>query len=302
MLAANPSGAGNLLCRRGRAPFADMNIDWQELLEKWGGMAMDYAPKLALAIVVFFVGLRIIAVVNRAISKVIDTRDLDPTLKPFFKSISSILLKALLFITVLGMLGVQMTSFIALLGAGGIAIGMALSGTLQNVAGGVVLLTLRPFRVGDFVETQGYSGTVKSIGIFHTTLTTGDNKTVILPNAPVSNDPLVNFTTQDRRRVELTIGIGYDDDIDKARDIMRKLIEADERVLKDPQPVIAVSALADSSVNFVVRAWTATSDYWEVNWHLHEAIKKAFDAEGVSIPFPQTDVHVHQVVESETKA
>ncbi len=260
---------------------------------------MEYAPKLVLSIVVLVIGLRIIRLVNRGIGKLIDRRSLDPTLKPFFKSIAAIVLKVLLFITVLSMLGVQMTSFIALLGAGGLAIGMALSGTLQNVAGGVVLLTLRPFRLGDFIETQGYSGTVKKIGIFHTTLTTGDNKTVILPNAPVSNDPLVNFTSQDRRRVELIIGIGYDDDIDQARAIIRRLTDADERVIQDPEPVIAVSALADSSVNFIVRAWTSTGDYWAVNWHLHEAIKKAFDAEGVSIPFPQSEVHLHQVEESE---
>lgn len=259
---------------------------------------MEYAPRLVMALVVLIVGLRIIRLVNHGIGKVIERRSLDPTLKPFFKSIAAIVLKALLFITVLSMLGVQMTSFIALLGAGGIAIGMALSGTLQNVAGGVVLLTLRPFRVGDFIETQGYSGSVKAIGIFHTTLTTGDNKTVILPNAPVANDPLVNFTSQDRRRVELTIGIGYDDDIDQARGIIRRLIDADERVIQDPEPVIAVSALADSSVNFIVRAWTSTGDYWNVNWHLHEAIKKAFDAEGVSIPFPQSDVHLHRVEKS----
>lgn len=272
-------------------------MNWDQLLEQWGAMAADYAPKLVLALVVFFVGLRVIAVVKGAVGKLIDHGDLDPTLKPFFKSILSIVLKILLFITVLGMLGVQMTSFIALLGAGGIAIGMALSGSLQNVAGGVVLLALRPFRVGDFIETQGHSGTVKSIGIFHTTLTTGDNKTVVLPNAPVSNDPLVNFTSQDRRRAELIIGIGYGDDIDQARDIIRGLIEADERILKNPEPVIAVTALADSSVNFIVRAWTATSDYWAVTWHLNESIKKAFDAGGVSIPFPQSDVHLHQVAE-----
>jgi small conductance mechanosensitive channel len=275
--------------------LADMN--WDQLFDKWANMAMDYAPKLVTALLVLFVGLRVIRIANRAVGKLIDLREFDPTLKPFFKSIVAIGLKVLLLITVLGMLGVQMTSFIALLGAGGIAVGMALSGTLQNVAGGVVLLVLRPFKVGDFIETQGHSGSVKSVGIFHTTLTTGDNKTVILPNAPVSNDPLVNFTSQDRRRVELTISIGYDDDIDQARDIIRRLIDTDERIDNNPEPVIAVSALADSSVNFVVRAWTATSDYWAVTWHLNEAIKKAFDEAGVSIPYPQSDVHLHQVAE-----
>lgn len=260
-------------------------------------MGVAYAPKLLFAIVLLIVGLRVIALVKRGAGKLIDRADIDATLKPFFKGILSIVLKVLLFFTVLGMIGVQMTSFIALLGTGGLAIGLALSGSLQNVAGGVVLLILRPFRVGDFIETQGHSGTVRSVGIFHTTLTTGDNKTVILPNAPVSNDPLVNYTSQERRRVELTIGIGYGDDIDQARDILRRLIGADERILKDPEPLIAVAALADSSVNFVVRAWTATGDYWAVTWHLNEAIKKAFDAEGVSIPYPQRDVHLHQVVE-----
>ena len=270
-------------------------MNWDQLFEELGDVAVKYAPKLAGALLVLFIGLRLIALVKRGAGRLIDRGDFDPTLKPFFKSVLAITLKAILFITVLGMLGVQMTSLIALLGASGIAIGMALSGTLQNVAGGVVLLILRPFRVGDFIETQGYTGTVKSVGIFHTTLMTGDNKMVILPNAPVSNDPLVNFTSQERRRVELTVGIGYGDDIDKARDIIRRLIDKDERVLQDPEPIIAVSALADSSVNLVVRAWTATGDYWPVNWHLHEAIKKAFDAGGVNMPYPQTDVHLHTV-------
>ena len=274
-------------------------MNWEQLIEIWGAMATEYAPKLVLALVVLIVGLRIISLIKAAVGRLIDGGDLDPTLKPFFKSLLAIALKILLFITVLSMVGVEVTSFIALLGAGGIAVGMALSGTLQNVAGGVVLLALRPFRVGDFIETQGHSGTVKSIGIFHTTLTTGDNKTVILPNAPVSNDPLVNFTSQDRRRVELIIGIGYGDDIDQARGILRRLIGGDDRILKDPEPVIAVSALADSSVNFIVRAWTGTGDYWPVTWHLNEAVKKAFDAEGVSMPYPQADVHLHQVASVE---
>jgi len=272
-------------------------MDWEKLIEQWGAMGVEYAPKLVLAIVVLIVGLRVIAIITNAVGKLIDRRKLDPTLKPFFKATLRIALKVMLFISVLGMLGVQMTSFLALLGAGGIAVGMALSGTLQNVAGGVVLLILRPFHVGDFIETQGYTGTVKAIGIFHTTLSTGDNKTVILPNAPVSNDPLVNFTAQKRRRVELTIGIGYDDDIDLARKIIRRLIDADERSIQDPEPIVAVGELADSSVNFIVRVWTETDDYWPLTWHLQEQIKKSFDAEGVSIPFPQSDVHLHKVSE-----
>jgi small conductance mechanosensitive channel len=187
-----------------------------------------------------------------------------------------------------------MTSFIAILAAAGLAVGMALSGTLQNFAGGVMILLFRPFKVGDYINALGYSGTVKEIQIFNTILTTPDNVTIILPNGGLSGSAMTNYSTQATRRVDLTYGIGYDDDIDKAREILKNLIAGDKRILKDPEPFVAVSELADSSVNFVVRVWVNSSDYWGVFFDMQETVKKRFDDNGVSIPFPQTDVHVHQ--------
>lgn len=260
----------------------------------WQAM-LDYAPKLISALVVLIVGLIIIRMIVNGIRKGFEKKNFDITLQRFLVSMISILLKAALAITVIGMLGIQMTTFVAMLGAAGLAIGLALSGTLQNFAGGVILLILRPYRVGDFVEMQGHSGTVKEIQIFNTILTTPDNKTIIIPNSPISTGSMINFSTQPKRRVDFTIGIGYDDDIDKAREVILGVINNDERVHKDPEPFIAVSALADSSVNFVLRVWADSGDYWGVYFENLEAIKKALDANNISIPYPQRDVHLHTV-------
>ena len=191
------------------------------------------------------------------------------------------------------MLGVEMTSFIAILGAAGLAVGMALSGTLQNFAGGVMLLIFKPFKVGDFIEAQGYAGVVKEIQIFNTIITTGDNKTIIIPNGGLSTSSMVNYSTMPTRRVDWTFGIGYGDDVDKAKEVLKKLLSEDARILKDPEPFIAVSELADSSVNFVVRAWVNGADYWGVFFDMNEKVYKTFDKEGLNIPYPQMDVHIH---------
>ena len=256
---------------------------------------MDYAPKVISALVVLVIGLIIIRMIVNGVRKAFEKKKFDVTLQRFLVSMIGILLKAALAITVIGMLGIQMTTFVAMLGAAGLAIGLALSGTLQNFAGGVILLILRPYRVGDFVEMQGHSGTVKEIQIFNTILTTPDNKTIIIPNSPISTGSMINYSTQPKRRVDFTIGIGYDDDIDKARDVILGVINKDERVHKDPEPFIAVSALADSSVNFVLRVWADSGDYWGVYFENLEAIKKALDANNISIPYPQRDVHLHTV-------
>ena len=256
---------------------------------------MDYAPKVISALVVLVIGLIIIRMIINAVRKAFEKKKFDVTLQRFLVSMIGILLKAALAITVIGMLGIQMTTFVAMLGAAGLAIGLALSGTLQNFAGGVILLILRPYRVGDFVEMQGHSGTVKEIQIFNTILTTPDNKTIIIPNSPISTGSMINYSTQPKRRVDFTIGIGYDDDIDKAREVILGVITKDERVHKDPEPFIAVSALADSSVNFVLRVWADSGDYWGVYFENLEAIKKALDANNISIPYPQRDVHLHTV-------
>jgi small conductance mechanosensitive channel len=200
----------------------------------------------------------------------------------------------LLGISVLGMLGIQMTSFIAILGAAGLAVGMALSGTLQNFAGGVMILLFRPFKVGDFVDTQGYLGTVSEIQIFNTILKTPDNKTIIIPNGSLSKSSLINYSTEERRRVDWTFGIAYGDDLDKAKKVIRKLCDHESRILKDPETFVAVAELADSSVNFTVRAWVNAADYWGVFFDMNEKIYKTFADEGLNIPFPQIDVHLDQ--------
>ncbi|MCB0792763.1 MAG: mechanosensitive ion channel [Flavobacteriales bacterium] len=250
-----------------------------------------YGPKALLAIIVLVVGLWIVGLITRSFVRVLKKREVDPSLIPFLKGMTNILLKVMLVISVIQMVGVETTSFIAVLGAAGFAVGMALSGTLQNFAGGVMILVFKPFKVGDFIEAQGHAGTVRAIQIFNTILTTPDNKTVILPNSPVSTSALVNFSTEPTRRVDLTFGIGYGDDIDKARAVLDKIIAGDTRVLKDPAPFVAVSELADSSVNFIVRLWVKSADYWGVHFDTTEQVKKRFDAAGISIPFPQMDVH-----------
>lgn len=273
-----------------------------EEISGWPELAMDYAmiylPKLAVALVILIVGLILIKVLLGGMKKMFKLKNFDTTLETFLLSFTGILLKIILGITVVSTLGVQMTTFVALLGAAGLAIGMALSGTLQNFAGGVMLLIFRHYKVGDWVEMQGYSGTVKEIQIFNTILKTPDNKTIIIPNSPISTDSLVNYSTEPKRRVDFTLGIGYDDDIDAAKKVILDVIKADERVHKDPEPFIAVAELADSSVNFTLRVWVDSVDYWGVYWDNLEAFKKALDANGISIPYPQRDVHMHQVDQS----
>jgi small conductance mechanosensitive channel len=195
-------------------------------------------------------------------------------------------------------LGIQTTSFIAVLGAAGFAIGLALQGSLGNFAAGVMMIIFRPFKAGDFVEAAGISGVVEEIKIFTTTLRTGDNKTIIVPNSNITSSIIVNYSAKPTRRVDLTVGVSYSDNLDKVREVISGIIAADDRVLVDPGPTIAVSELADSSVNFAVRVWVNGSDYWPVFFDLNETIKKRFDEEGISIPFPQQDVHVHQVAAS----
>lgn len=263
--------------------------------EKALEVSKEYAPKLAMAIVVFIVGSIIIRMITGAMKRLFEKKDYDETLERFLLSLTSIILKILLIVTVVTMLGVQMTSFVAILGGAGLAIGMALSGTLQNFAGGVMLLIFRPYKVGDVIEAQGHVGKVEEIQIFNTVLITPDNKTIIIPNSPISTDSIVNYSEQGSRRVDFTIGIGYDDDIDQAKEVILGVISKDERVHKDPAPFIAVAELADSSVNFTLRVWGDVADYWGIYFDNLEAIKKALDAANISIPYPQTDVHLHKV-------
>lgn len=270
------------------------NFDISNLSNKGMELVITYAPKLLLAILTLLVGLWIIKKFLKIIGKTFEKQNVDESLRPFLLSLMGAIFKILLIISVVGMIGVQMTSFVAILGAAGLAIGLALSGTLQNFAGGVILLILKPFKVGDLVEIQGHTGVVKEIQIFNTILETPDGRTIVLPNAPVSTGTIVNKSTKPFRRVDLTVGIGYDDDIDKAREVLKKLADDDKRVLKDPMYDILVSELADSSVNFAFRLWVNSADYWGVYFDMHEKVKKALDAANISIPYPQRDVHLFQ--------
>lgn len=257
--------------------------------------ASIWLPKAGLAIIVLVVGWWLIGKVINIAAANMTKKDVEPTLQSFLTSMMSIGLKALLIISVASMVGIATTSFIAVLGAAGLAVGLALQGSLSNFAGGVLLIIFKPYKVGDFIETQGHAGVVQSIQIFCTVMKTGDNKTIIIPNGPVSNGSITNYSTEDTRRVDMSFGIGYDDDIDAARAALEEIIAGEDRVLKDPAHLIVVAELADSSVNFTVRVWVNAADYWGVFFTMQEQVKKTFDAKKISIPYPQQDVHMHNV-------
>lgn len=261
-------------------------------IEDIKAILIDHGPGLLGALLVLVFGLWVIRILSRAFGRFLNKRKIEESLKPFLRTIINILLKVLLFISVLSMLEVEMTSFIAILGAAGLAIGLALSGTLQNFAGGVLILLLKPFKVGDFIDAIGFTGTVSEIQIFNTILKTPDNKTIILPNGSLVNASMTNYSTQETRRVDWTFGIAYGEKVEKAEEIIHKLINADDRILVDPAPFSGLIALADSSVNIVVRVWVKSADYWNVYFDLNRSVYNAFNKEGISIPFPQMDVHL----------
>jgi small conductance mechanosensitive channel len=253
-----------------------------------------YGLKVIAGIAVLIVGRWIAKGLTGFTEKLMNKRQVDPTIVSFVANMTYIGLLVFVVLAALGQLGIQTTSFIAVIGAAGLAIGLALQGSLSNFAAGFLMIIFRPFKVGDFIQGAGVSGTVEKIQIFTTQIITPDNKTIIIPNAKLSGDNIVNYSVKGTRRVDLVFGIGYGDDIDKARKIITDVIEKDARVLKDPPPVIAVMELADSSVNFAVRPWVKVLDYWDLWFDVTETIKKRFDAEGISIPFPQHDVHVYR--------
>ncbi|MBE0576705.1 MAG: mechanosensitive ion channel [Desulfuromonadales bacterium] len=259
------------------------------LLVVWG-------PKLVGAVLALIIGLYVVNMISGSIEKMMVKKELDPSLRPFLKSLVSSLLKVLVVVSVLGMIGIQMTSFIAILGAAGLAIGLALSGTLQNFAGGVMILTFKPFKVGDYIDAQGYAGTVNCIQIFNTILKTPDNKTIIIPNSGLSTSSMVNYSTEPTRRVDWVFGIAYGDDIDKAKEVLLGLLTSNDQVLKDPAPFVNLGELADSSVNFTVRAWVNSGDYWSVHFYMLENVYRKFGEAGLNIPFPQIDVHMDKEI------
>ncbi|MCB0479904.1 MAG: mechanosensitive ion channel [Flavobacteriales bacterium] len=268
------------------------NLDIDGSMQMITDIAINFGGKLLGAIAVLVIGFWLIGIVMKQVRKAMELRDLSPSLKPFLTGLMKSLLQALIIISALGVLGIEMTSFIAILGSVGIAIGLALSGTLQNFAGGVMILFFKPFKVGDFIEAQGYMGVVKEIQIFNTFLTTGDNKVIIIPNGGLSTGSLINYSKQETRRVDWIFGIAYGDDYDKAKSLLQQYMAEDSRILKDPEPFIALHALADSSVNIVARVWVNSADYWGVFFDMNEKVYKNFGNEGLNFPFPQMDVHV----------
>ncbi len=269
-------------------------------IEKYIEMYMDtivnwistYSIKLIAAILIFLIGKWIAGKISKILTTLLEKNNIDVTLIGFLSNITYYTLMIVVLIAVAGQLGINTTSFLTIVGAAGLAIGLALKDSLANFAAGVMLILFRPFRVGDVVNTGGVTGKVESIEIFVTRLNTPDNQLVIIPNGKIISDVITNITAHATRRVDLVIGIGYEDDIIRAKEIVADIIKADDRILDDPAPKIAVSELADSSVNFVVRPWVKTDDYWDVYFDLTEQIKLVFDKQGISIPYPQQDVHL----------
>lgn len=257
---------------------------------------VEIGTNLLAAVAILVIGLWLAKKIVKRVRKILDKRNLDEGLKTFLGSLIGIGIKALVIITAISQLGIEMTSFVAILGAAGLAIGMAFSGTLSNFAGGVMLLAFRHFKVGDFVKVNGEEGTVKEIQIFNTILVTPDNKTIILPNGPLANGNITNYTTADLRRVDFEFGFGYGEDYQLARKTVMDLVNAHEAALKDPEPFIGLGSMGDSAVNIKVRVWTKKEDYWPFHFYLNEAVYKTFsETEGLSIPYPQMDVHLDKV-------
>lgn len=269
-------------------------IDWAGLYEKFQSVGVDFGIKIIAAIVIFFVGRMVARIVSKAIRKLMEAQKVDKILETFVSNLAYWALMMFVIIAAINQMGIQTTSLIAIMGAAGLAIGLAMQGSLANFAAGVLIVMFRPYKVGDFVEAAGIAGSVVQVQILTTILKTGDNKQIVVPNGQIMGSIITNYSANDTRRVDFTIGIGYDDDIDKARDTIQSLVDADDRILKDPACLIAVSELADSSVNLAVRPWVKSGDYWGVYFDLTEAIKKRFDKEGISFPFPQQDVHLIQ--------
>ena len=269
-----------------------MNEKYQEFLDMAYELIVAYGMKVVMAIIVLLIGLWIIVRIVKVTDRMMVKRDVSVSLRGFLKALISILLKVMLIISIAQMVGIQTTSFIAVLGALGLAVGLALQGTLANFAGGVMILLFKPFKVGDLIESQGHLGTVKEIHIFVTILLSPENKTVIIPNAAVSNNDIVNYTTEGLMRVDLVFGISYESNIKDAKDILLKIIENHPKVLKEPAPFVGVKELGDSSVNLAVRPYTKPQDYWGVYFDVVEAGKIALDEAGITIPFPQVDLNV----------
>ncbi len=266
----------------------DFNEIWSQLLSN----GIDLGLKIIIALLVYWVGKFLIDLLYKVIKNTLEHRHVDASINTFLLSLVRMVMMFVLIITIIGVLGINTSSFVALFASAGVAIGMALSGTLQNFAGGVMILLFKPYKVGDWIEAAGVSGGVKEIQIFNTILTTADNKMIIIPNGKLSNDTVVNYSKAGTRRVDWSFGISYGDDFDKAKEVLTQFINDDKRILKDPAPAILLDQLADSSVQIVVRAWVNGADYWDVLFNMNERVYKEFGKHGLSFPFPQMDVHI----------
>jgi small conductance mechanosensitive channel len=274
-------------------------FDLEAILEGVAGVLSEYGLKVIGAIALLIIGRMVAGVVRSWVRRALERAKMEPTLIPFMTGMVYYALIAFLLVAVLSLFGIQTTSFIAVLGAAGLAVGLALQGTLSNFAAGVMLLIFRPFKSGDFVEAGGTAGSVITVGVFSTTLHSPDNVRIIVPNSAIFGSIVKNYSANDTRRNDLVVGISYSDRIGQAIDTIHKVLGSDPRVLKDPEPVVAVAELADSSVNLVVRPWCNKEDYWGLRFDLTRRLKEELEAAGCSIPFPQTDVHLHKVGESQ---
>ncbi len=269
-------------------------LSWDVFISKMIDLGISLGSKLLIALVIFIIGRWLVKRILRLTCTIMQKRQVEASLYSFVRSLVGITLNFVLLITIISVLGIETSSFIALFASAGVAIGMALSGTLQNFAGGVMILLFKPFKVGDTIEAQGQSGKVKEIQIFNTLITTPDNKLIIIPNGGLSTGIMKNYSKEPTRRVDWEFGIGYGDSYDKAKAVIDKLLASDSRILQDPAWFIALTSLGESSVNIVVRAWVNAPDYWDVYFNLNEKVYKTFAEEGLNIPFPQLDVHLHQ--------
>ena len=263
----------------------------QELIDKGIDLGVEAGKSIIIAIIIYFVGKALISLINRMLRGVMERKKVDPAIQTFLGSLVNILLMILLVISVVSALGVITTSFAALLASAGVAVGMALSGNLQNLAGGIVILLFRPFKVGDYIEAQGTGGTVSEIQIFHTILTTPDNKKIYLPNGALSSGNITNYSKEPLRRVDFNVAVEYGEDIDKVRETLSGILSKDERVLLEPAPVIVLGSLADSSVNMTVRVWVKSENYWDVFFQTNEKIYNEFNKLGINFPYPQLTIH-----------
>ncbi len=264
----------------------------EEYLSKGLTLMINFMPRLFVALITLVVGLWIIRIIIKMTARLMRRQKVDITLRPFLLKLMSISLKVMLVISVAGMMGLQVTSFIAVLGAAGLAVGMALQGSLSNFAGGVLILLFKPFKVGDYIKAQGHSGTVHEIQIFNTILKTPDNKTIIIPNGILSNGSMVNYSTESTRRLDFEFGISYEDDIRKAKKTIESVVKKEKRIFKEPPYQIVVGELGDSSVNLILRMWVKKEDYWDIKFDMIESVKYALDKAKIKIPYPQMDVHV----------